>query len=276
MKQCITYAMLLSAITLTACQKKSDLPPPTKPERINYSAINKELRQIENRLKAKITEPDNQTIYYFSEEQDENGKPFVTLTINKEKAKYYRKIFGRTVNGECIFQGFYVENDYPQCSVAIASKEECNRWNVNIKQHDDAIYAWYNVNINSLFDHIVKIEQGKNTDIFYSLGGIWKKLYSNDNQLILDITQKNSETTFRCEYGQNNKTLKKFYIFNNRPITEPDDEILMYAFINNQLDLDHSVIWHNQQGYKRSKLFFKKDIIQEIEQFAKQTCFINS
>lgn len=276
MKQCVVYAVLFSSIILTACQK-SDLPRPEKPE-MNIIAIQKELQQVEDRLKAKIIKPDNQTIYYFGEEQDENGNRLVKLT-SKEKAKYYRKIFGRTANEECIFQGFYVENDYPQCSVAIASKEKCDSWYVNIKQYDDAMYAWYN--INGGFDHIVKIEQGKNTvDMFYNDNyHTWKKVYLNNNNLILEhIPQNPDSQTTRCEYSPSDideNTLTKFYIFNNQHKTS-DDEILMYAFTNNKIDLSHSVIWNNQQGYVRNKFFFKKDILQEIEQFVKQTCFVRS
>ena len=282
----LVCALLFSFIILTACQK-SDLPRPEKPE-VNIIAIQKELQQVEDRLKAKIIQPDNQTIYYFGEEQDENGNRLVKLT-SKEKAKYYRKIFGRTANDECIFQGFYVENDYPQCSVAIASKEKCDSWYVNIKQYDDAMYAWYN--INGGFDHIVKIEQGKDTvDILYDeTNNVWRKAYFINNALILErIPQNPSKNgkflTSRCEYNpfdiedeqeKKNKTLKNFYIFNNQPKTSSDDNVIMYAFTNNKLDLDHSIIWRKQQGYM-GRILFKKDInIQELEQGFKQTCFVS-
>ena len=85
-------------------------PMPEQPPAPNFlidEEIKNKIAENQEYINSKIVKKDGETIYYFQEEKQKDDKTIYTLTDDKNQAKYYRVVLGKTAENYCVVQDLY-------------------------------------------------------------------------------------------------------------------------------------------------------------------------
>ena len=89
-------------------------PLPEKPTIPNFPTdeeVQNKIAKNQEYINSKIVKKDGKMIYYFQEEKQKDDKTTYTLTNDKNQAKYYRVILGKTAENYCAVQDFYANSE---------------------------------------------------------------------------------------------------------------------------------------------------------------------
>ena len=102
----------LTGIDVEVIDPNTPLPEqPSVPNFLTDEEIKNKMAENQEYINRKIIQKDGKTIYYFQEEKQENNKTIYTLTDDKNNAKYYRIILGKTAENYCAVQDFYINGE---------------------------------------------------------------------------------------------------------------------------------------------------------------------
>lgn len=228
---------------------KHDEPMPAYPQiippsELSNAEIDKNVQYVITQIKEK-----SDKIIYFSKTEQKDGER--DLVENKEDSEYYRTILGTTLDGNCVVQDFYSENDTKQMEPMIVKKEGCNSW---VSDAFDGMTVWYEKNgkIENNKNGVTWIKQGKvikllkqlnDSTIFYSeevRPDVYRKSYL--------IKQKPQDAfrdpAFICEYNGKTNQIELAINFAYTGITEK------YDFVNNKANVNKVTSWtHDGRGF---------------------------
>ena len=89
-------------------------PMPEQPPAPNFlidEEIKNKIAENQEYINSKIVKKDGETVYYFQEEKQKDDKTIYTLTDDKNQAKYYRVVLGKTAENYCVVQDFYTNGE---------------------------------------------------------------------------------------------------------------------------------------------------------------------
>ena len=221
---------------------KHDEPMPEYPQikppsELSNAEIDKNVQYVITQINEK-----SDKIIYFSKTEQKDGER--DLVENKEDSEYYRTILGTTLDGNCVVQDFYSENDAKQMEPMIVKQEGCNSWKSDVF---DGMTIWYEKDgkIENKTNGVTWIKQGKiakllqqldDSTTFYSeevRPNVYRKSYL--------IKQKPQDAfrdpAFICEYNAKTNQIELAINFAYTGITEK------YDFVNNKANINKVTSW---------------------------------
>lgn len=286
MKNQLNFIALIFAFALTACNQEQsenfvkkagnimmkvggydvkvldpNTPLPEKPTIPNFPTdeeVQNKIKENQEYINRKIVKKDGKTIYYFQEAKQKNDKTIYTLTDDKNQAKYYRVILGKTAENYCAVQDFYA-NGEKRREQYIIMDTDCTQFSNSLTTNpirDYLTLVWYRPQEKIQYVDIVDI-QNKTRNIYtYS-----DKEKNTSPSIISDDFNLNKRQFFWFDMNNENPDIYIF-IFNEQQLIEkttiysrPDFNNYTLAerstnFNFDNFSYDNEQWWKNDEGIR--------------------------